>query len=253
MTTTEYINPGLIIRNASGRVGDPELNHGMSEGWYLARLRDFLDHVEYRTYFKKHEVDIEIDTEALQMLQPKGVFNIEEVYAFNGVYKPTSARKVYYKREFSNSTGGTAYTATRNASLSVPSEDPYAPSDSIPDTSFLSSDILWYRVRDGLIMLSPSLASYSNLHIIYSGVSGSIGDVPFIPRNFMPGATAWVVTQYHLWKLADPDEEYKRHQYLHKIAADELDKALRDIHRMVVLMSDKDRADLVEYLSRADS
>ena len=167
-----------------------ELNHGMSEGWYLARLRDFLDHVEYRTYFKKHEVDIEIDTEALQMLQPKGIFNIEEVYAFNGVYKPTSARKVYYKREFSNSTGGTAYTATRNASLSVPSEDPYAPSDSIPDTSFLSSDILWYRVRDGLIMLSPSLASYSNLHIIYSGVSGSIGDVPFIPRNFMPGATA---------------------------------------------------------------
>ena len=76
MTINDFHSPEYIIRQASMRVGDPDKNHGMSEGLYLTQVRRALDELTLDSMFQTLTLD-ELIPATLQIEVQKNIFKIK--------------------------------------------------------------------------------------------------------------------------------------------------------------------------------
>lgn len=219
MESFDFIEQGLIIRNVSQDVQDPEFKSGLTRGWYQTKLRDCLDELSIKLQFdtKYEDYDIKtggnIDPLVLQMDMPKWLYNMKEIYVWNGdCCSPQSSRPVYWKRQYNNSPGGAGYTAGRTQNDSW---DPF-----LREYGFIWNDITclyWFNVQDGMLMLSQSCTGFDHLRIIGTSMFGAYSEIPCIPRYFKQVIEDWMKWKFFMWKAAsDPRGGWASQAELHK-------------------------------------
>ena len=83
-----------------------EFKKGFKKGWFVSRIHDALQELAFDTYYLKVQHDFELP-QNLQLNMPEDVFNIREIYIYEGeLCNPINTQVVYHKRLFNNNYEG---------------------------------------------------------------------------------------------------------------------------------------------------
>ena len=226
-----------------------------SEGWYESQAQQALEELSYDTKFLTKYKPVPIP-ENLKIAIPKGMFNPQNLYVFNGDECTIHNRQnVWLKRNFINSGDGNSFVA-RNTGNNH--NDPFYQRNRMnhPGMHANRSDIHFYNIVDGTIMLSPSCRNFQNLMIVANAVSCEIGDAPIIPGEFRQAVKEWIIIQALPHKMR---ESVGTADYGHWASMlQKTDVKLNDPYegswikaeRRAKKLDDKYRDDLKEYLSK---
>lgn len=132
---------------------------------------------------------------------PKGAFNLQQVYLFNGdECNIQSSVNVYTKRNFINSKSGNGYVARDKY---YNDGDRFHTKRAVRDTSSavngLSGDLrgpdnLYYcGLQSGVIMFSPNCRNYQKAMLVYTGIMADIGETPVVPQFFRQAVKDFVL------------------------------------------------------------
>lgn len=203
MEMFDNVDPNFIIRQCCTLVGDPEFKTGLTKGWYMTQLRMGLDELSWEAPFKTLTTDFTIKTDGdidplkLHMEMPRGIYNVMQMYVWSGdCCEPSNSMPVYWKRQYNNAPGGTAYTSQRKDNNNGGALDPFIPNFGGTNV-VVPYSLYYYNIQDGMLMVSASCAGFGNLRIVYSGTNGDIGDCVVIPRYFAKFLTDWLKWHYY--------------------------------------------------------
>ncbi len=174
---------------------DEELRNGFTKGYYISLIQRGLEELGYDTFYKLITEDIKFDP-CFQLDVPCNMFNIREIYLFNGKCSPESSVQVYWKRLFNNGKGGTNYTAKRR-DVGNAADDPYEP------MSFVDSNVYYANIQNGRIMFSSNCSGFEWVRLIGNGAGTAIGDDPVIPRFFRTALCDYVCEIFFRKKMAE--------------------------------------------------
>lgn len=198
MNTNSFVSANHIIAEVSATVNDKEFKNGFPKGWFISRVHDALRELSYDTFYLKVMKEYEIPTN-LQITMPDDVFNIREMYLYDGEFcNPISTQNVYWKRLFNNMHEGDGYTSKVKDDGSNGS-DPFVPNQRFEFNNrwgFHGPKYYW-NVQNGIIMLSKECSAYPYIRIIFNGLGGPIGDVPVIPSFFERAVVDYVEERYY--------------------------------------------------------
>lgn len=253
MNINDFLVPEYLIGEVTIRLNDEEFKNGLTRGWYMTQVRDVLDELSFETYFETITADYDLDRNTFAMDFPKGAFNIKEMSVWNGdACTPASSRRVYWKRQFNNTPGGINYTANRVDNAGQLTFDPFYPNDLMP-LLITATDVLWANIQGGQIMFSSACGAYAKVRLVYTGIMGSIGDTPIVPRYFGQVVKDWISVHYYDAMLArEPriygalyDRAYAR-LYDNRVGSWWMAK------ERVATMDDWERENLKEYFNRGN-
>lgn len=197
----DFVSINILLSEILVKCNDEDLRKGLTKGWYISAMQRCLEDLAYDTFFQKVTIDIELDKEKLQVEMPNNIFNLREVYLFNGECCETNnSVPVHVKRLFNNHTGGSSYTSKIKESGST-NCDPIIP-------SYDSTGLRYCNIQNGVIMFSQSCSGYDHVRIIANGTGGAIGDMPIIPRWFRNVVTDFVCEQHFLSMMAKDQKQY---------------------------------------------
>jgi len=178
MINNDFISVNLLLSDILVQCNDEQLRRGLTKGFYTSMIQSALEELAFTTFFEKITVDLPLDKTNLQLEMPENLFNIRELYLWNGnCCTPQSSVPVHWKRLFNNMPGGTSYTSKIHENTT---DDPMYGTfyNGFPST------VRFANIQNGIIMFSSSCAGYDNVRIVGNGTAGAIGDEPVIPRFF---------------------------------------------------------------------
>ncbi len=237
-----------------------------SKGWYTSQIQQALEELSFDTYFNELNEDFAVP-EDLRLPMPKGAFNIRQIYLFNGTkcVIGQNSQVVYHKRNYF--TGGKGFLS-RNK-LNTNNRDPFYRNETSPhnvrnraakgDDARAITDLYFYNVQNGLIMLSESAKRFERIFIVFNGVSTDIGEAPAIPSFLRQAVKDFTAEKALQMRMSDAigTAAFNSWQTLWSITNNSLTKAFdgswaKAEHRVRALDS-KEREDLKEYLSKLDT
>ncbi len=254
MVANDFISANHIIAEVVSIVGDRDFRKsGFSTGWYMSRVQDALQELAFDTFYQEVTLDYDIP-ENLRLEIPKNVFNVREIYIYNGdsCCGVNDSQIVHYKRTFNNKNGG--YTARvkesgTNASPFVPtaSENSLGHDYSL---GVFNSPKYYANIQNGTLMLSSHCSGYSKIRIVCNGMGAAVGDVPIIPRFFERAIVDYLEERwYNSMKSLDP----RMYNALWRDARDKMydwrDGSWRKAISRVASMDSWEKEDMNEYLS----
>lgn len=207
MNSNDFTSADRIIASVVMTVDDADFKKGFSKGWYMSHVQQAFQDLCVSTRYLKVQQDVELPS-LLQLQMPPEVFDIREIYLYNGTLcNPDKTQVVHWKRLFNNTANGTGYTARVKDDGSNPS-DIFLPNQDRNSNNYLpsrSQNTYYYNVLNGLIMFSHSCASYPFVRVIYNGFGGAVGDEPIIPRFFERAIIDYVEERfYNAMKARNP-------------------------------------------------
>jgi hypothetical protein len=226
-----------------------------SEGWYESQAQQALEELSYDTRFLTKYVSVDIP-ENLHIDIPKGMFNPQELYVFNGDECTIHNREnVWLKRNFINSGDGNSFVA-RNTGDNH--NDPFYRRNRMnqPGLHANRSDINFYNIVDGVIMLSPSCRRFQKLMIVANAVACDIGDAPIVPAFMRQAVKDWIVVKALPHKMKDSTGTAEYSHWSSMLAMtkrdleDEYEGSWIKAERRAKKLDEKYRTDLKEYLSK---
>lgn len=252
MNSNDFVSVDHLLAEITSTLNDVEFRSGFSKGWYISRIQDALQELSFDTFWLKVQQDITIP-ENLQIPMPPGVFNVREIYLYNGeVCHPQKSQVVYWKRNFNNNFDGDGYTS-RVKDDGSQSSDIFQPNQRIMGSSNyigFAGMKFYYNTVNGLIMLSRDCSAYPNIRIVYNGMGGEIGDLPVVPRFFERAVNDYVEERfYNAMKSRDPrkyrilwNDAYSR---LNDLVGGSWNKA----RKRIKAMDSSEKASMEEYIS----
>lgn len=200
MNINDFTSAERIIADVTATVGDREFKTGFSRGWYESHVQKALQELAMESRIFKVHQDIEVPQD-LQVPMMKGVFDIREIYLYNGsLCEPDKTQVLHWKRLFNNkgNNGGNGYTS-RVKDDGSNSADPFLPNQSYHNrnTRLYYGSKFYYNVENGIIMLSNDSRTFPYLKVIYNGLGGEIGDKPVIPRFFERAITDYLEERFY--------------------------------------------------------
>ena len=243
MNINTYISPNVLISDIVLLVGDDSFTF-KSKGFYIGQIQACLNELAFDTFFQEGYIDVDVPTETLCLPMPENIFNIKQMFLFNGDdCNLTSATTVYHKRNYVAKKSG--YTARVT---SVSNGDPFQMMGHGHDSNY------FYEVQNGLIMLSAYCQTFDKLRIYYNGVGGKIEDAPVIPLFFRQVIIDWVSLRALDMKIMSNPAG---NTFLYAIR-DRIDKRLNDPYegsyikaqRRVSNIDRKEKDDLITYYGR---
>lgn len=212
MNSNDFISVSHILSEVTSIVNDNEYKNGFSKGWYVSRIQDALQELSFDTFFDTRTLDFDFPRETLAFQLPSNLFNVKELYLFNGTCCSTpSSQRVYWKRQYNNKGNGNGYTAKVKDGGGQADIDPYIPSSH----NFVNHDFGWYGVKyyanidNGMIMFSSDCRAFTRFRIIANGMGGDIGDMPIIPRFFERAINDYVKLMYYEGMKARDPRKYR--------------------------------------------
>ena len=177
MNINDFTSADRVISKFSSAVGDSEFKNGFSKGWYKSHVMDALQELSIESRIFKVIKDYEIP-QTCQVKIPKGVFNLREIYLYNGdICEPVSTQVVHWKRLFNNMPDGKGNSA-RVKDDSSNSGDPFIPNSSWFNGSARvyggTGNRFYYNIANGILMLSPECLSYKYIRLVFNGLGGEI-------------------------------------------------------------------------------
>lgn len=177
---------------------DERYRNGFTRGWYISGIQRCLDELGFETFFAYQTTDIDLNKESLQLPVPCNMFNIREMYLFNGECTPETYVIVYWKKQFNNGKGGDKYTAARNNG-NFNMIDPFYPQ------SFIGDNVYYANIQNGTIMLGANSRGYDKIRIVGNVAGSTIGNKFEVPRFFRQVIVDFVCERYFRAKIAKGD------------------------------------------------
>lgn len=238
----DLVTPEIILFDVLEETSDKDFRE-MTRGWYVGQIQNALSEIEFDTRFNTLFYDQAIPDD-LRMEVPRGCFNVDDVYIYNGKLKEPSAppKPLWWKRRMLRAPGSD-YSA--NLRGGVAHEWSVTPASTYENK-------LFFNITNRVIDLSSSCASYEFIRIVYNGTSIPIGSVPFVPPFLRRYVHMFCVENF--WRVMKgryKDEPRNRTNWSDAYGILYGDGGLKDqaVVRMKKLDS-KFRRDLMEYLSR---
>ena len=230
-----------VVQDSDFRVNSP--------GWYTSQVRQALEELAFETYFDERTIQLDIpDNRRIEM--PKGMFNIINMYLFNGDECDINrSTPVYYKKNFINSKSGRGYVANQKGDNNG---DPFYKQTSDGNSP---TAIYYYAVQNGTIMLSSNAGNYQKVFIEYSGTGGDIGEAPFIPIFLRQAVKDYVAVNALEVRVAEaPLAELNRWSailaYHKRNLDDEYEGSWAKATRRVKKLDFKERKDIKERMQK---
>jgi hypothetical protein len=257
----DMLTPENILQDVLINVGDKE-GKKLFHGWYLSQIQECLQELSFDTLFFERRIDIQVDKESLNMDLPAGTFNVKEVYGYNGaICEPGTMTKLWHKRNYYTQ-GGRVVAKNRGDK----SPDPFYVNGRTYDRTqpYIDqlvngqenpvSNLHYYNVENGVIMISSSARKFDMLHVRLSGVSANLGDTPFIPSIFKQAVVDYVCEAASRALMATEPQMYTA---LWRVYSSRLDKegfngSWHRVSTRISKMSDGEKNDFREYIGRWD-
>lgn len=253
MNSNDFTTVNHILADVLVSTNDENLASGRTKGWYISQIQQAIEELSFDTFFDRVTRDFDMPDNFMLDL-PKNCFNIREVYLHNGTCCATTTSViVHHKRLFNNKPYGESYTALRTDDKTGNS-DPFYPNPSNLTSRITgeSSDLYYYNIQNGMLMLSSECSGYEKVRIIYNGMGGEIGDEPIIPRFFRQAVKDWVVERF--WEsMKSKGRQYaanwqESYNVLHNRATGSWNKA----RMRITSMDTKEKESLRLYWSRGN-
>ena len=175
-----YVSPDEIFSEVTMMIGDEPAKE-LSYGFYMGSMQKALSELAFDTYFDQRAWSTPITDLTLEM--PNGLWNIEQVFVFNGDdCSASNMANVYQARGFTRYAKGT-FKEQRGIM-----RDPLMES-----TTYHAGSLLFYNTLSPYIMLSDACAGYQNLMLRYRGMGCVIGEAPIIPAYLRQAVTDYCV------------------------------------------------------------
>lgn len=221
----------------------------VSKGFYTSQVQQALEELSFDTYFDKRTETFDIpDNFRIEM--PKGAFNIEAMYLFNGdECNINNSTPVWWKRNFISSKSGNGYVAG-NKGINT---------DRFNKTTVTNQNgLFYYGVQNGEIMLSSNCkGAYNKLYLVYHGTGGDIGEVPFIPLFLRQAVKDYVAKKVLTIKIAK-SEPIDRPMWMNLLSLtikdleNPYEGSWAKAERRVRKLDMKERRDMKEYMQKMD-
>lgn len=198
MNANDFVSVEKIISEVTQTVDDKDFKNGFVKGWFVSRIHDALQELAFDTYYQKITRDFEMP-DVLQIDMPENVFNLREVYVYNGeLCNPKNTQVVYHKRLFNNMHKGDGYSARVKDDGSNAS-DVFQPNQRIFawNRQGFFGPKYYYNVQNGLMMFSKECQSFPYVRVIFNGMGGVDGEKPVIPRFFQRAIVDYVEERYY--------------------------------------------------------
>jgi len=163
----------VILSDLLQNIDDLEFKK-FNPGTYKFIIQAALEQLSLQTQALTIEKDYAMPS-TLSLAIPKGCFNLQEVYVYNGeCCNKATAKNLWWKRNY-RTKGLTEGYVTR---VMKDTEDPFI-------QNFPSVDqVYFYGIENGMVYFSPSCAGYSRVNLVFNGLQTSYGDIPIIPIQF---------------------------------------------------------------------
>lgn len=241
----DYVTPDEIIADTVLFVDDEEFRLA-SKGFYISQIQQALQELSFDTFFDKKADAFDIP-ENLRLEMPLGMFNIRQMYLFNGdKCDIANAQNIYHKRNFIN--GGRSGSVSRSKSNSS--------GDLFHASRGSDSSVYYYNIHNGYIMFSSNCSSYQKIFIDYNGTGGAVGEQPIIPLYLREAVKGFVVDISLKLRIAKSKkaEELNKWKTLWSMNdntfSDPYDGSWAKAKKRVNAMGSKSKEDLTEYLRR---
>lgn len=198
MTSNDFVTANHIIASVASTVNDTKFRTGFSTGWYMTQIQDALQELAFDTYYDEVTLDFDMP-ENLRMEIPKNVFNVKQVYVWNGnggCCSPANSQIVHWKRQFDNKGDGDGYTA-RVHDGAQHNQSPFVSNHFEWGTGGITTTKYYANIQNGTLMLSSTCRAFAKVRIICSGMGVAVGDVPLIPRFFEQAIKDWVKEKFY--------------------------------------------------------
>jgi hypothetical protein len=200
MKSNDYVSVDHLLAEVLATVNDIELKKGFSKGWYNSRIQDAMQELSIETFWLKVTKEFVIP-ENCQIKMPPNMFNIRQIYLYNGdICDPGQSQVVYFKRLFNNKYSGNGYTAKVKDDGSN-SNDVYQPNQIYSSYNNIGFSRIKYYYgfdeEDGLIMLSRDCLGFSNVRIFFNAMGVPNGETPIIPRFFERAVVDYVKLKFY--------------------------------------------------------
>jgi len=97
-------------------------------------------------------------------------------------------------------------------------------------------------------MFSNSCSSFQKVRLVYNGMGGEIGDVPYIPRMFERAVNDYVKMMFYEKKMGEDERKYGRLYDRAKMRFDDWNGNWQKAIKRIKTMDSKTRSDYKEYL-----
>ena len=194
MNTNDFVSQNTLLADILVLCAD-EATRVRTKGWYVSQIQKALEELAIDTFFNERTIDLPFDKTMLQMSLPENVFNLRELYLWNGTCcSPETSQIVHFKRHHNNKpgVGGTGHTARRKESQ--PSDPFYSPFTTGNGT--YEPGLYYANMQDGVLMFSSNCAQYDMVRMVVNSYGGNIGDAPIIPRFLREAAIDYVVEKF---------------------------------------------------------
>lgn len=199
-TQTGYVSLGQVIFDALYAVDDVK-NERHPFGFYVSLARQALKELAFDSYFPEIRAVSRIPANGILAL-PDGLFDIRRIYVFSGERcELGNSTMVYWKRNYYRGSGGTFTADDTWENNGSKLQDRRVPGPESGGLGTRPSDVCFYNVQDGKLMLSDKCLGYEKVMIEYSGVEGAISDCPIVPHFAQQAITDWVI-----WRAAMLDK-----------------------------------------------
>ncbi len=182
----------------------------LSPGFYSRQIRKAMEELSFSTYFNVVYLDLDIPID-LNLPIPKNMWNITDLFVYLKSVVDCSETtcdncsidgmvRVFYKRQYISKGKDFGYTA-RSHEDNV--NDPFVVN---PGTA---TNLLWYNVIEGVIMLSDGCKDYDKIRIVANGlVAADIGEAKIIPP-FVREAVILYAVEKAAFALKARDVKYR--------------------------------------------
>lgn len=251
MNQNDFVSIDHLLAEITTAVDDQNYKKGLPMGRYLSWIQDAIQELAFDTFIFKRVWDVEIPSDRKISL-PKDMFNIREVYVYDGdLCNLERSQIVYWKRQFNNMNSENSYTSKikddgSNANdIFVPNQSKYR----MTTGNFYGKKYYW-NVMNGTFMLSKECSDFKYLRIIANTMGGEIGDMPNIPRFFERAVVDYVIVRYFFaMRSRDP----RAFSSLYNSAKAELDDNINGswnkARKRVKSMDSAEKEAIEEYMS----
>lgn len=257
MTVNDFITAEEILAEVLVQCKDEELKKGYTKGWYYSRINDALTELAYDTYFLTVTIDVHNRDVCKNHINiPSNIFNLKEVYLFNGdCDKVENVITVHLKRNFNNHNSVKGkYTAKRRDFSK--DDDFYRNGVVNAGTNQTSGNVSNYfcygNIQHGVLMVTAGYEEYTSVRFVGAGVEhGDITLKPVIPRYFKQCISDFVCHKFFMSRAAD-DRNNIVIANTYKANMDgqgRIDGSWEKATRRIKLMNRWEREELIQYLS----
>jgi len=231
-----------VVSLIASKMGDRSFKI-MSKGYYKTIVQDALTELAFESFFDKRSEIIPFPSNNVLEL-PSGVFNVKEVYLFNGSEcNIQTAQRAYFKKDMIVKGAGYFAKNTGNPNMN----DPFYKEKSRQVGSFPICSM-----QNGMLMFAYSYG-YENILLVYNGTGGDLFKVPMIPEYLKQAVILWATAQISETYMANDKENMQLYRLINASSQrklEDLSGPWEEAKRRVKRANDKERNDLKEYMSR---